>query len=69
MNGHLFCYTRGQFEVMCADILTRLEAPLQSLLEQASEYNVPLSYPISFRTLMCACPGLYDNTVFVLNKN
>ncbi|XP_056295013.1 heat shock 70 kDa protein 4b isoform X1 [Pseudoliparis swirei] len=26
---------RGQFEVMCADILTRLEAPLQSLLEQA----------------------------------
>lgn len=33
----LFSYTRGQFEEMCADILARVEAPLQSLLEHASE--------------------------------
>lgn len=36
-NPHLFSF-RGQFEEMCADILTRVEPPLQSLLEQASEY-------------------------------
>lgn len=32
----LFC-PRGHFEEMCADILARVEPPLQSLLEQASE--------------------------------
>uniref|UniRef100_A0AAQ4QPL7 Heat shock protein 4b n=1 Tax=Gasterosteus aculeatus aculeatus TaxID=481459 RepID=A0AAQ4QPL7_GASAC len=31
---------RGQFEEMCADILARIEAPLQNLLEHASEEDI-----------------------------
>lgn len=35
--AHLFSCTRAKFEEMSADILTRIEAPLQSLLEQSSK--------------------------------
>lgn len=37
---YLLSYIRGLFEEMCADILARVEPPLQSLLENTSEYLV-----------------------------
>uniref|UniRef100_A0A671WZY8 Heat shock protein 4b n=1 Tax=Sparus aurata TaxID=8175 RepID=A0A671WZY8_SPAAU len=39
---------RGRFEEMCTDVLNRVEAPLQSLLEQTSEFTAP-SLPILYR--------------------
>lgn len=47
LNVHLNSYSpffpaqRGQFEEMAADVFARVEAPLQSLLEQTSEYYFP----------------------------
>lgn len=41
-DNPLLCFDRGQFEDMCADILSRVEAPLRSILEQASKYPVVL---------------------------
>lgn len=31
-------YCRGQFEEMCAELLAKVEGPLRSVMEQASEY-------------------------------
>lgn len=33
----IYFYKRGKFEEMCVDILTRVEPPFHSLLEQTSE--------------------------------
>ena len=33
------CVLRGQFEEMCAGLLAKVEGPLRSVMEQASEYS------------------------------
>lgn len=55
-----FSCTRGQFEEMCVDILARVEPPLQSLLEQASEYSGCGLLHFSCPALLFFYPSLED---------
>lgn len=45
-----FSGIRGQFEDMCADLLARVEPPLQSLLENTSKWHSGLSFCLAYKT-------------------
>lgn len=38
INNLWSCVPRGQFEEMCSGLLAKVEGPLRSVMEQASEY-------------------------------
>lgn len=51
---------------MCADILARVEPPLQSLLEQASKFNLVFGYLSLKKELVSFSSCLRLNFVFIL---
>lgn len=50
-----FSSARGQFEEMCGDILARVEPPLQSLLENTSQYYFALLYSGFSKSIFRRC--------------